>query len=94
VFVWPKESRVFLSVFLQGSGTKATGPHILFCLKKPNKTAFDVCFCVLMLISSSITGFFVHQNKGGHALGVEILSLCTGDSSFDHVPSSLCPLQD
>jgi hypothetical protein len=29
--------------------------------------------------------FFDHQNEGWPAFHVEVLSLCTGDSSFDHV---------
>jgi hypothetical protein len=45
----------------------------------------DVWFYVLMIISSKSMSFFHHQNKGRPALRVEISSLYTGDSNFDHV---------
>jgi hypothetical protein len=38
-----------------------------------------------MKTSSNSMVFFDHQNKCRPALGVEVLSLCIGDSSFNHV---------
>jgi hypothetical protein len=61
------------------------------CLKELNKIKNEVRFYVLMIIPSSITGFFHHQKL---MLACSLSSLYKGDSSFDHVPGSLCPLQD
>ena len=42
IYTVKRKSSFLLSTFLRGSGTKATPLTYLFCLKEPNKTAFDV----------------------------------------------------
>jgi hypothetical protein len=71
------------SSFLQGYSTKATGPHILLCLKETNKIKIEVWFIVLMKTSSNITGFFIHQKL---VRACSLSSLYMGDSNFNHVP--------
>jgi hypothetical protein len=61
--------------FSTGSSTHSTGVLILPCLNETNKTAFDVWFYVLMIISSKSMVFFHHQNKCRHARGFEVSSL-------------------
>jgi hypothetical protein len=54
-----------LSAFLRGSGTYSTGFLIFPCLKKPNKIENEVWFCVVMIISSIITVFFIIKINAG-----------------------------
>jgi hypothetical protein len=84
--VWQNGDAAFLLLFLQDTGTHSTGVLILPCLNTANKTAFDVWFYVLMIISSKSMVFFDHQNKGRPALRVEVSSLYMRDSNLDHVP--------
>jgi hypothetical protein len=55
------KSSFLLSTFLQDSGTDPTGVFNFACLNEPNKIKNEVWFYVLMIIPSSITGFFDHQ---------------------------------
>jgi hypothetical protein len=86
IYMVKRKLSFLLSTSLRGSGTDPTGVFNFPCLKEWNKTAFDVWFYVLMIIPSSITGFFGHQNKCRPALRVEVSCLCMGDSNLDHVP--------
>jgi hypothetical protein len=63
------------SIFLPGSGTKATQLTNLFCLKEPNKIKNEVWFYVLMTTTSKSMVFLDHQNKCRLALRFEVSSL-------------------
>jgi hypothetical protein len=80
------QSRFLLSTFIKDSGLSSTGLPILPIAKEQTRPKNDVLFYVLMKTTSNNMVFFDHQNKCRPALRVEVLSLCIGDSSFDHVP--------